>query len=202
MRRRKRRGLTLAEHDAQLKAEGRYDEVMAQQRRVDEEIEREEAELRETEAPLVVELRTAGFDVRSAWDLVNTAKPYPDALPILVAHLGRPYPDRVREGIARALAVSDARFAWDKLVRLYRNEPPDTDAKDGLAVALSAISTSAELDDLLALVRDAQHGGSRILLIGGISRQRSEKARKALADLADDPVVGIEVRRLLKRRKR
>src|SRR4051794_8841062 len=199
MKRRKRKGLTLAEHDALLKAEGRYEDFLAMQERLEAKIEREEAELREAEAPLVAELRAAGYDVRSAWDLVNTSQPYPDALPVLLRHLRRPYPDRVREGIARALAVRAAAFAWNELVRLYREEPAGTDAKDGLAVALSAISTSAELDDLLALVREDDHGESRVLLIGGISRQRSEKARKALADLADDPVVGLEVRRLLKR---
>lgn len=31
----------------------------------------------------------------------------------------RPYPDRVREGIARALAVRDAKFGLDVLKRLY-----------------------------------------------------------------------------------
>jgi len=140
--------------------------------------------------------------VTSAWDLVNTAKPYPDALPVLLQHLQRPYPDRVREGLARALAVrSAAAFAWETLVRLYREESAGTDAKDGLAVALAAIATSAELDELLELVRNARHGQSRILLISGIARSRSDKARKALAGLADDPVVGTEVTRRLERRK-
>jgi len=109
----------------------------------DAEDARRLAEWRAAEAPLVAELRDAGFDVESAWDLVNTAEPYPAALPILLKHLSRPYPDRVREGIARALAVrGDAAFAWDELCQLYDQEPAGTDAKEGIAVALAAIRKS------------------------------------------------------------
>jgi hypothetical protein len=77
----------------------------------DRERQRKAIEWRQAEAPLVEELRAAGFKVDSAWDLVNTAVPYAEALPILLAHVQRPYPDRVREGIARALAVPKARSA-------------------------------------------------------------------------------------------
>ena len=44
---------------------------------------------RQAEAPLVDELRVAGFQVETAWDLVNTSDPYPDALPILLEHVPR-----------------------------------------------------------------------------------------------------------------
>jgi hypothetical protein len=85
--------------------------------------------------------------VESAWDLFNrkepwnTAeklRPYTEALPILLEQLKRPYPDRVREGIARALAVPGVCFGWETLMWLYRQEPSGTDAKSGLAVALGA----------------------------------------------------------------
>jgi hypothetical protein len=162
-----------------------------------------ERQLRDAEAPLLRDLADVGVDVDSAWDLVNTSTPYPDALPVLLDHLGRDYPDRVREGMARALAVrGDAAFAWATLLRLYRQEPAGTDAKDGLAVALAAVAAGSELNELTELAADARHGESRILLISGISRLRSTEAREALDRLADDPVVGTEVRRRLKRRKR
>jgi len=162
-----------------------------------------ERQLRDAEAPLLRDLADVGVDVESAWDLVNTSTPYPDALPVLLDHLGRDYPDPVREGIARALAVrGDAAFAWATLLRLYRQEPAGTDAKDGLAVALAAVATGRELNELIELAADARHGESRILVIGGISRLRSAEARQALDRLADDPVVGTEVRRRLKHRKR
>ena len=47
-----------------------------------------------------------GVEIDSVWDLVNTAEPYPAALPVLMEHLERDgYPDRVMESLGRALAV-------------------------------------------------------------------------------------------------
>jgi hypothetical protein len=117
---------------------------------------------------LIQELRQAGFAVESAWDLVNTSAPYPEALPILLAHLQRPYPDRVREGIARALAVLDAKFGWEVLTALYRREPAGTGTKDGLAVALAAASYDDVIGDVIELARDERHGASRLLLLSGL----------------------------------
>jgi hypothetical protein len=47
------------------------------------------AAFREAERPLVMALHATGVNVDTAWDLVDTSHPYPDALPILVEHLGR-----------------------------------------------------------------------------------------------------------------
>lgn len=138
-----------------------------------------------------------GFEVDSAWDLVNTSTPYPAALPILLEHVERPYPDRVREGIARALAVRDARVGWGTLVRLYRQEEAGTDAKDGLAVALAAASDDEVVDDVISLVGDSTHGEGRLLLLRGLKRSRAPQARAALEEFAEDPVLGEEARRLL-----
>src|SRR5262249_10106439 len=54
--------------------------------------------LSEAEQPIVEDLRRAALRVDSVWDLVNTAEPYPRALPILLNHLERGgYPDKVME---------------------------------------------------------------------------------------------------------
>lgn len=131
-------------------------EYVGHQQRRDAELRRLEDQSRRAQEPLADELRAAGVEVDSAWDLVNTSTPYPAALPILIEHLERPYPDRVREGIARALAVGgDAKFAWSRLVDLYCDEPAGTDAKDGIAVALAAVADADVVDELAALARDA-----------------------------------------------
>jgi hypothetical protein len=109
--------------------------------------------------------------------LVNTSTPYPDALPILLEHLQCPYPDRAREGVARALAVRDAKFACARLVELYCPEPADTNAKDGLAVALAAASDDEVIDELISLARDSAHGASRSLLLRGLKRSRTAGGR-------------------------
>ena len=77
----KRRGsLTLEEHDALLKSEGRYEAVKEVQRRLEEEHQKKVAELRRAEVPLVEDLnRLGGVTVTSVWNLVNTKTPYPAA---------------------------------------------------------------------------------------------------------------------------
>jgi hypothetical protein len=63
---------------------------------------------RQDEAALVEELRLAGLEVSSVYDLVNTASPYPDAIPILIRHLELPHEKIIREGIIRALTIKNA----------------------------------------------------------------------------------------------
>jgi HEAT repeat protein len=190
--------ITAEELLAELEADAEY---VAKRDEREQELQRRQGKWRRAEAPLVDELRKAGLQVDSVWDLVNTSTPYPQALPILVKHLERRYPDRVREGIARALAVRDAQFAWDDLVRLYEQEPAGTDAKDGLAVAIAAASSTAVVDDVISLAEDPVHGKSRILLIRALRRSRAGHAREALKRLETDPVLAVEVRRVLKRQR-
>jgi hypothetical protein len=159
------------------------------------------AEWTRAEAPLVDELNAAGFSIGSAWDLVNMSESYSDALPILVDHLERPYPSRVREGIARALAVPQSKFAWDKLTRLYRDER-DNDAKDGLAVAISVAADETVIEDVIALARDTKHGSSRVLLLSALERFEDPGAKAALMELGTDPELEREIQVILRRLER
>jgi hypothetical protein len=90
--------------------------------RRDRDLEQREAMLREAEAPLRVALSAAGVHVESVWDLVNSPNDYDHALPILIAHLNREYPERIREGIARALAVPNSSTFFESLIRAFQAE--------------------------------------------------------------------------------
>lgn len=186
--------VTAAELMAELENDPEY---TAEARREEEARQTQISEWRRLEAPLVKDLRNAGFDVQSAWDLVNTSAPYREALPVLLEHLARSYPDRVREGIARALAVAEARFGWETLLGLYREEPANTDAKDGLAVAVAAVAGDADVSEVVSLARDQKHGDSRVLLLRALRRAGTDEAREALESLATDPCLGEQARRLL-----
>ncbi|GAB4226199.1 MAG: hypothetical protein Kow0062_28400 [Acidobacteriota bacterium] len=87
------------------------------------------AALLANEAPVVADLRTAGFDVNTVSDLFNRKEPWrkdvpippwPEAVPILIEHLDRPYSFEVREGIVRALTAPWGRLAFDRLVEEFR----------------------------------------------------------------------------------
>lgn len=96
-------GIGAAELLAQLAQDREFQEAASKRRA---EAEEKASAWREAETPILDELRRCGVDVASVWELVNTSKPYPSALPVLMAHLERGgYPDRVMEGLARALAV-------------------------------------------------------------------------------------------------
>jgi hypothetical protein len=190
--------LTAAELMAKLNADP---EFVAKRAREEEERLKREAEYRRAEAPLVDELRAAGYQVQSAWDLVNTPGSYPKAVPILLAHLPRPYPAAVREGIARALAVREASCGWEVLTRLYRDEH-EVRAKDGLAVAIAAAANDELICDVIALAQDPSQGPSRLLLLGALERSADPRARAALMDLGTDPDLAKEIQAILRRLER
>jgi hypothetical protein len=193
-----KRKVTAAELMAKLNADPKY---VAERQREEEARQQRAAEWRQAEAPLVDELKAAGFNVESAWDLVNTPSSYPAAVPILLEHLPQQYPAVVREGIARALAVPEAKIGWNLLTRLYREEQQGR-AKDGLAVAIAAAADDDLLEDVIALTRDSRHGPSRLLLLSALEHSASSQARSALMDLRTDPELKNEVRVVLHRLRR
>jgi hypothetical protein len=180
---------------AQLEADP---EFVARREEAEQIRSKKGSQLQLAEKPLIDDLRAAGVNASSVWDLVNRATPYPQALPILLAHLERPYPDRVREGIARALAVPQAKFAWEALKSFYQREPDGSDAKDGLAVALAAVADDERIGDVVALLQDAKHGESRIFLLRALARSNDERARRALRELDRDPELKGEIRALMR----
>jgi hypothetical protein len=131
------------------------------------------------------------------WDLVNTSDPYDEALPVLLRHLERGgYPDRVMEGLARALAVKPAAFAWDTLRNLYLRAEGRGEL-EGLAVAMAASATPAQVDDLIALL-DVDRNGKQIHFLRAILRVGGDRGREVVAARVDDPLLGEESLALLR----
>ena len=193
-----KRKITAGELAAKLSANP---EFVARQKQADKELAAREAEWKRAERPLVEELRAAGFDVNSAWDFVSTTDRYDDALPILFRHLEEAYPPRVREGIARALAVPESQFAIHDLIRLYKVEDA-FDAKSGLAVAISVAADEAALEQIFSLLEDDRNGETRILLLGALERSQDARARATLMRLGTDPQLSKEIQIILRRLKR
>ncbi|TWB46489.1 hypothetical protein, partial [Nitrospirillum viridazoti] len=177
-----------------------------------QEIEGRTARLKLEEVPLLADLRAVGWPMESVWDLINmhTRVCYPEAIPVLLRHLMLPYSDRIREGIARALAVPEpeARAAWPLPVAEYRKAPMgqgiialgDTEeyrlgTKDGLACALSILVTEATLPDLIELARDRSLAESRVLLLSALKKRRNKNpvVVQVIAELAGDPDLRKEI---------
>lgn len=155
-------------------------------------------ELRRAQQPILADLRSAGIEVDSVWDFVNTAVPYPAALPVLLKHakLGG-YPDRVMEGLGRALAVKPAAPAWGVLRELYLRAQGRGE-EEGFAVALAASATGEHLAALIQLLDEGSRGDTRIHFLRPIKRIGGARGRAVLGSLRSDPLFGKEARALLK----
>ena len=192
--------MTLEVHDALLKKEGRYEAIKEVQRRREEERQQKVAEWRRAEVPVVEALRAAGLDVRSVWDLVNTKNRYSAAVPVLLEHVMKPYPERVREGIARALAVPEARSGWPILLEAFRREADTTTVgvKWALSLALGATGTDEMLDDVFALLRDKSLGENRVPLLQILCRSHDPRSVRMLNELKDDKSIGRDAKLALR----
>ena len=191
-----RNKITAAELMAKLNADPKYVRM-----REDAEKLRQhrEAGLQAAELPLLEELRSAGYDVASVWDFVSTPDPYPDAVPILLSHISsRSYPDSIREGIARSLAVPEAKVGWKSIVNMYRTET-EARVKDGLAVAIAAIADDEVIDEVILLVTDTNNAQSRLLLLSALERSADPRAYHALSALRNDPELHKEIKVILRR---
>lgn len=188
--------ITAAELATKLQSDPRF---VAQEKDREQELNERAAQFNADEERLVLELRNAGYGVKSVWDLVNTVQKYESAIPILLRHLKLPHLDRTKEGIARALAVPEARKDWRILADEYRKSASTQEdaarlgAKDGLAVALSAIADDTTINELLELAKDRRNGASRILLLSAIRKSKSELAANTLDELAADPELSDEI---------
>lgn len=167
-------------------------------------------EMRQAEAPLIENLRAVNIKVETVWDLVNTHASYPAAIPILLDHLQRDYPPPVREGIARALAVPEASWAWDVLFELFEHEPAKgtqdvkwpRNVKWALACALSGAATEEVIDRIIELVSDKAVGENRLALLSALARSSLARARATLENLREDPELSREIRVLIGRPKK
>lgn len=186
-----KRELTLEEHDAILARDPKYQSIVAEQERRMAELD---ALLEQDEKPLIKALSKAGWppripqieERRSVFDLVNTQEPYPHLLPILAEHLTRPYHNIIRDGIARALIVKEARGTH--IPRVMMDElKRQTDPSQGLnsfrwvlIYALETVGDPSMLAEVRQLLKDERYASVRIeleCLEKKLSRRRGRRRR-------------------------
>ena len=190
--------MTAAEIMEKLSKDPEYQKRRAEQ---EQRFREREAFLTEEEKDLVSDLHNVGRVVSSVWDLVNTGEPYPEAVPVLLKHLRLPYSERTREGIARALAVREAGYAWDILWEEFEKIPGGTNdgPKWGLACALSTIApTTNRFDEAYRILRDERYGEDRLAFLDVFAFSKDPERRAILKEFADDPQLGDQTRWYLK----
>jgi hypothetical protein len=180
--------ITAAEHEAQL---WQNPEWVARHLESEARLKAAFEQSRREQAVLLSELKSAGINIQSVWDLVNTADKYPAAIPILLRHLTLPYSKRIKEGIIRALTV---RYAGPDVLReLIRQFCAETDDRPNsikwvLGNAISEVATPADAETVIALATDPTHGDARHMIAQRLARVVKDKARlrQVLQDLMQD----------------
>jgi hypothetical protein len=145
-------------------------------------------ELRPEQDPMLRELSLVGWHVESVWDLVNTKKRYSEAIPVLAAYLPRARHPVLREGIARALTVREARGGSAKIIfqELLKSTGEDLNVRFALANALATTGDASMLSALLDLRADPESSNLAPILELAIQKIQSrafgrqrKKANKA-----------------------
>jgi hypothetical protein len=145
------------------------------------------------------------------WDFVNTADKYPDAVPILVKHLSKPYHHRTKEGIVRALAVKEAKGIANKAVmdeywRLPKEDPDKPwvfHYRWAFGNTMRVIVMKDDLEDLTEIVLDESNGDSRHMFVRALAKLKSPKVREILEQLVNDKsqIVAKEARKAIERKR-
>lgn len=116
------------------------------------------------------------------------------AVPVLLRWLPRIVDSRTREAVARSLtAEPKARelCAARVLVAEFRRPENGFAAKWALGNALATLVDASVADDVIALLREREHGRARQMLCDALGRTRDARAPAVLVELIeDDDVAG------------
>lgn len=200
MTERKKKGyMTLAEHHAQLKADGKWEEYQATLARKEEERRQFWEDRNRAAMPVVNALRAAGSSLQVVSDLLDGRKLDPAIIPVLLEHAKcTEYPDQIREVLIRALGSPIARPYWNELVELFEQNtaqlPPAIYYV--AAVALDGAFGEDKIDDILRLAKDQRLGNARAPLLFTLMRSKDPRAKMLLLELRGDPSIGNEVKRM------
>jgi hypothetical protein len=169
------------------------------------EIEQNAAGLRAAERPLLQALAAVGIELDSVWDLYKFPEYRSKAIPVLLDHVTRDYPDKVLLGIGIGLDHKSARARWVELKRVYLETDRDV-VRDRLAAALSGCASKDQYADLLSFLRNDRLGETRIYFLRPINRignrMSARKGRAVMQSLVEDPILGKEATAILRGRGR
>jgi hypothetical protein len=138
-------------------------------------IEQRREELRPEQTPLLAELASVGVSINSVWDLVNAKWSYPAAIPVLSAHLQRVRHPLLREGIARALTVPEARGVAGRVILSELQRPHDQSPHSVrwvLANALTVVADATMADAIEGLIANDDYSDVRERLTTALRKLR------------------------------
>jgi HEAT repeat protein len=165
----------------------------------EEERQRAIAEHRKLTAPIVAELRAAGFGFASLDDLRRSGTQYEGAIPILISWLPKLDAFNVKESIVRTLSVPWARGIATKpvLEEFYKAPKEASSLRWAIGNAMEVIADPSVADEILKIVADPSNGSARQMFVLALGKLRYHQAVPVLlALLKQDEVAGHAVEAL------
>jgi Arc/MetJ family transcription regulator len=173
----------------------------AQVERADAQIAAQAEERKKASEPVVDDLRAAGVRITSLWKLYEQPEAYPLAIPVLLEHLTRDYPERTLEDIGHALPFKPSAAWWADFKALYLSTDSNA-VRDRLAAAMCNCATRKHYDDLLAFICNEDLGPSRLYFLRPINRignrMRAGAGRAVIESVVRDHILGTEATAILK----
>lgn len=152
---------------------------------------------------LIDELTNIGIKINSIWDLVNSKSKYPKAIPVLMKYLPIVNYVRNKEGIVRALTVSEAKgLVVPLLVNEYLKLPNDQEnLKWIIGNAVNATITKGEVNNIFPIVLNKENGTSRQMFVSALGKIKADNVKSVLVQLSndDDKVIRDEAKKALKK---
>jgi hypothetical protein len=170
----------------------------------------------------------AGMEVDGIDDLIHTAVPYPEAIPVLIQLLSEIGDPDMKEGVVRALTVKEARgIAARPLIEEFKriDVPPRIPEPEGerdryghlirdytpeeihlnrlwhlkwtIGNALSVVADESVTDEIVELLMDKRHGGTRSELLHALLRLKPANRIEILMELLDDEDDGVSIQAAL-----
>jgi hypothetical protein len=187
-------------------------EYRKMRREQDKKFKARHKKLRADAKPLVDDLRKNGFKVKSVWDFINTVQATEKAVPVLLKHIKLDYHPKTLAGIARALSMPETYGddeVWHILMDLYKKTEPSEliekpecrGFKDGLAASLSTLCDEKRLAEIITLIKDETHMGSRVFFVDALKRFTDrDEVILLLKALQDDAELGEMANIVLKKK--
>jgi len=145
-----------------------------------------------------------GLDVSSVYDLVNSQRSFPEAVPVLLDLLDEIEEPRVLEGVIRALCDEAARGtdAVPRLIKKYRQVAEKNDSVgSAIANTLDYIATKDEWEQVIELAYHRDYGEARGLLPYILRHAPRDRAIEEARQLLFDPDTAVAVMRTIVKRR-
>ncbi|QQT26039.1 HEAT repeat domain-containing protein [Sphingobacterium spiritivorum] len=151
-------------------------------------VEKMNIELSKEYLGLLAELHDIRIQITDIWNLVNTNRKYPEAIPLLLKYLPMVKHLKNKEGIIRSLTVPEAKgIAVPLLLKEYYNTPKEKhNLRWVIGNAVNVTITKNNVADIIPLVLDKENGSSRQMFVAALGKIKTEEVKEVLLELIND----------------